>query len=277
MSKVTLFGQIIQKLDRTIFKKLVITYESDKHQKGFDSWSHLTSMLFCHFAKSQSLRDISNGLRSATGNLNHLGNVHPPTKSNLGYQNKHRSWELFKDYYYALSKQLGQQAGFKQVKFRIKSKIFLLDASTISLCLSLFDWAKYKTKKGAIKLHTLLDFDGNLPAYVNITDGKTADNKGAYEIPLIKGSVIVADRFYNDFALLNVWDSTGVFFVIRHKTNIQFTTIKERELPENRHPQLLKDEVIELTGTASKKKYLKRLRRVAIWDEKNEQATYFHY
>ena len=94
---------------------------------------------------------------------------------------------------------------------------------------------------------------------------------------MIKGSVIVADRFYNDFALLNVWDSTGVFFVIRHKTNIQFTTIKERELPENRHPQLLKDEVIELTGTASKKKYLKRLRRVAIWDEKNEQATYFHY
>ena len=176
-----------------------------------------------------------------------------------------------------MSKQLGQQAGFKQVKFRIKSKIFLLDASTISLCLSLFDWAKYKTKKGAIKLHTLLDFDGNLPAYVNITDGKTADNKGAYEIPLIKGSVIVVDRFYNDFALLNVWDSTGVFFVIRHKTNIQFTTIKERELPENRHPQLLKDEVIELTGTASKKKYLKRLRRVAIWDEKNEQATYFHY
>ena len=84
-------------------------------------------MLFCHLAKSQSLRDISNGLRSATGNLNNLGNVHPPTKSNLGYQNKNRSWELFRDYYYALSKHLGQQAGFKQVKFRIKSKIFFRD------------------------------------------------------------------------------------------------------------------------------------------------------
>jgi len=272
MSKITLFGQVIQKLDRSLFNKLVKEHNTDKHQKGFTSWSHLVSMLFCHLAKSQSLRDISNGLRSATGNLNHLGNVHPPTKSNLGYQNKHRNWELFRDYYYALSKQLGQQAGFKQVKFRIKSKIFLLDASTISLCLSLFDWAKYKTKKGAIKLHTLLDFDGNLPAYVNITDGKTADNKGAYEIPLIKGSVIVADRFYNDFSLLNVWDSTGVFFVIRHKGNIKFKTIKERELPENRHPHLLKDELIKLTGTASKKKYPKPLRRVAIWDEKNEQV-----
>ncbi len=271
MSKITLFGQIIQKLDRSIFKNLVKEHNTDKYQKGFDSWSHLTSMLFCHFAKSQSLRDISNGLRSATGNLNHLGNVHPPTKSNLGYQNKHRSWELFRDYYYRLSKHLGQQAGFKQVKFKIKSKILLLDATTISLCLSLFDWAKYKTKKGAIKLHTLLDFDGNLPAYVNITDGKTADNKGAYDILLIEGSVIVADRFYNDFYLLNLWDSNKVFFVIRHKENLKFTVVKENELPENRHQHILKDEIIELTGK-TKEKYPKKLRRIAVWDDKNQQV-----
>jgi len=271
MSKITLFGQIIQKLDRSIFKNLVKEHNTDKHQKGFDSWSHLTSMLFCHFAKSQSLRDISNALRSATGNLNHLGNVHPPTKSNLGYQNKHRSWELFRDYYYALQKQLGQQAGFKQVKFKIKSKILLLDATTISLCLSLFDWAKYKTKKGAIKLHTLLDFDGNLPVYVNITDGKTADNKGAYDIPLIAASVIVADRFYNDFYLLNVWDSNKVFFVIRHKENLKFTVVKENELPDNRHQHILQDEIIELTGK-TKGKYPKKLRRIALWDDKNQQV-----
>jgi len=271
MSNISLFGQIIQKLDRSIFKKLVKEHKTDKHQKGFDSWSHLTSMLFCHFAKSQSLRDISNGLRSTTGNLNHLGNVHPPSKSNLSYQNQNRSWELFRDYYYALQKQLGQHTGLKQVKFRIKSKIFLLDASTISLCLSLFDWAKYKTKKGAVKLHTLLDFDGNLPVYVNITDGKTADNKGAYDIPLIESSVIVADRFYNDFHLLNVWDSNKVFFVIRHKDNLKFKVLKENELPKNRHQHILKDEVIELTKK-SKEKYPKRLRRVAVWDEKNKQT-----
>jgi len=83
----------------------------------------------------------------------------------------------------------------------------LLDASTITLCLSLFDWAKYKTAKGTVKLHTLLDYNGNLPANINITRGKTADNKGAYDIPLLKNSVIVADRFYNDFSLLNIWNS----------------------------------------------------------------------
>lgn len=272
MIKVTLFSQIISKLDSSRFKKLVNQRQTDKHQKGFDSWSHLVSMLFCQFAKSQSVRDISNGLRSATGNLNHLGMLKAPSKSTLSYQNKNRSWELFRDYYYVLLDSLGQQAAMKRTKFKIKSKIFLLDASTISLCLSLFDWARYKTKKGAVKMHTLLDYDGNLPAYVNITDGKTADNKGAYEIPLLKGSVIVADRFYNDFSLLNIWDSTGVYFVVRHKDNIQFKTIKELKLPENRHEYLLKDEIIELTGNKTKEKYPKKLRRVALWDDKNQQA-----
>ena len=181
-------------------------------------------MLFCQFSNGQSVRDVSNGLRSATGNLNHLGIDKAPSKSTVSYQNKNREWKLYRDYYYEPLEDLGAKAGFKQVKFRIKSKIFLLDSSKISLCLSLFDWARYKTHKGAVKLHTLLDYDGNLPANVNITDGKTADNKGAYEIPLLKGSVIVADRFYNDFSLLNVWDSNGVYFVVRHKDNIKFIT-----------------------------------------------------
>lgn len=272
MSNITLFSQIISKLDRIKFSKLVKEKGTDKHHKGFDSWSHLVSMLFCQFAKSQSVRDISNGLRSATGNLNHLGIGKAPSKSTVSYQNKHRDWELFREYYYQLLGSLGQQAGFKQVKFKIKSKIFLLDATTISLCLNIFDWAKYKTAKGAIKMHTLLDFDGSLPAYVNITDGKTADNKGAYEIPLLKRSVIVADRFYNDFSLLNVWDSSGVYFVIRHKENIQYTIIKENKLPENRHQHILKDEIIELKNKSSKVKYHKRLRRVAVWDDVNEQV-----
>jgi hypothetical protein len=272
MANITLFSQIISKLDRSKFSKIVTKKETDKHNKGFSSWNHLISMLFCQFAKSQSVRDISNGLRSATGNLNHLGINKAPSKSSISYQNKNRSYELFKEYYFELLQSLGQHPRFKQVKFRIKSKIFLLDSTTISLCLSLFDWAKYKRAKGAVKMHTLLDFDGNLPAYINVTNGKTADNKGAYEIPLLKGSVIVADRFYNDFSLLNIWDSNEVFFVIRHKENLQFNTLKENELPENRHLHIMKDEFIELKNEPSKNKYPKKLRRVAVWDEENQQV-----
>ena len=271
MLNITLFSQIIQKLNRSSFNKLVKNRQTDKHNKGLNSWTHLVSMLFCQFSKSQSVRDISNGLRSATGNLNHLGVEKAPSKSTLSYQNQRRDWELFRDYYYKLLETLGQQAYKRRVKFRIKSKIFLLDSTTISLCLSLFDWAKYKTTKWAIKMHTLLDYDGHLPAYVHITDGKTADNKGAYDIPLLKGSVIVADRFYNDFSLLNVWDSNQVYFVIRHKENMPFKSIKENELPDNRHGHILKDEIIELTGTESKKKFPGQLRRVVVWNDENKQ------
>lgn len=272
MANLTLFAQIISKLDRGSFSRLVRQKQTDKHQKGYDSWTHLVSMLFCQFAKSQSVRDISNGLRSATGNLNHLGVSRAPSKSNISYQNRHRDSGLFRAYYFDLLQRLGQQAAFKQVRFRIKSRILLLDSTTISLCLSLFDWARYKRAKGAVKLHTLLDLDGNLPAYVNITDGRTADNRAAYDIPLSKGSVVVADRFYNDLNLLKVWDSNGVHFVIRHKENLQFTTIRENDLPDNRHQHILKDEIIVLSGTVSNSKYPGRLRRVSVWNEEHGQV-----
>ena len=170
MSNLNLFSQIISKIDRNSFRKLVSEKDTDKHSKGYNSWSHLISMLFCQFSKSQSVRDISNGLRSETGNLNHLGIDKAPSKSTVSYQNKHRDWTLFRDFYYQLQNQLTHLAGFRQTKFKIKSKIFLLDSTTISLCLSLFDWAKYKTHKGAVKMHTLLDYDGNLPAYINVTN-----------------------------------------------------------------------------------------------------------
>jgi len=120
MTNTTLFSQIISKIDRVKFSRLVKERQTDKHQKGYNSWTHLVSMLFCQFAKSQSVRDISNGLRSATGNLNHLGIDKAPSKSTISYQNKHRNWKLFKEYYYQLLGSLGQQTGFKQIKFRIK-------------------------------------------------------------------------------------------------------------------------------------------------------------
>ncbi|QDH77785.1 IS4 family transposase [Echinicola soli] len=272
MCNITLFSQIIKKIDRSIFKKLVKEKQTDKGCKGFDSWTHLVSMLFCHFAKSTSVRDISNGLRSATGNLNHLGIAKAPSKSSISYQNKRRDSDLFRDLYYSLLGSLGQQAAVKRSKLRIKVPVYLLDATVISLCLSVFDWATFRTKKGAVKMHTLLEYDGKLPVYVNITEGSVGDNKGAYDIPLEKGSVIVADRYYNDFPMLNVWDSKGVFFVIRHKGNLAFSTLEERELPETTAQHVLKDEEIELTNPQSKTKYKGRLRRVAVWDEENRQT-----
>lgn len=272
MSNLTLFSQIISKIDRSSFKKLVSKNKSDFGCKGFDSWTHLVSMVFCHFAKSTSVRDISNGLRSATGNLNHLGVQKSPSKSAISYQNQRRTSELFKETYFSLLDCLGQQMKQTRTKLKIKVPVYLLDSTTIPLCLSLFDWAKFRTQKGAIKMHTLLDYDGKMPVYINITEGSVADNKGALEMPLEKGSVVVADRYYNDFLLLDNWDSRGVNFVIRHKHNLQYHVVKERELPKNTAQNVLIDQEIVLCNAQSKKKYSKKLRRIAVYDQKNNQT-----
>ena len=113
---------------------------------------------------------------------------------------------------------------------------------------ALYEWAHYTTRKGAVKMHTLLDYDSLLPEFVNITDGKCGDNRGALDIPVSPHSVVVADRGYCDFSLLNNWDSRNVFFVVRHRDNLLYSQIEERLLPETRAQNVLIDEIIELTG-----------------------------
>ncbi|MFQ5688421.1 MAG: IS4 family transposase [Candidatus Scalindua sp.] len=273
MVNVTLFGQIISKLDRYSFKKAVERYGTDKHHKGINSWSHLVSMLFCHFSKSNSLREISNGLRSATGNLNHLGVSLAPSKSSLSYINQHRSWELFRDYYFALFNTLRKEVPFQRIKFKSKlKKILILDSTTISLCLSVFDWAKYRQTKGAIKLHMLLDYDGCLPNYVCMTEGKTSDVSIAQQLQLPKDSLVVMDRAYLDFAMLYKWHKKKVKFVIRLKKNIKFKRVEEYPLPEKKDQHILVDELISLSPYESGNQYPDKLRRVVVWDNVNKQA-----
>lgn len=272
MTKLTLFAQIIQTLDRFSFSSLVGTYQTDKHAKGFTSWTHLVTMLFCQLSKLNSLRDVCNGLKSASGNLNHLGVGRAPCKSSLSYQNKHRDWKLFQAYYFKMLDKLAGMARFRQIRFRIKSKILLLDSTTISLCLSLYDWARFRKKKGAIKLHTLLDYDGCLPVYMNMTDGKVHDATAVKELSLPKDAVVVADRAYLDFTTLWRWHQGGSYFVVRLKTSINFHRGTEKPLPEGRHEHILVDEYIELSQPATHAKYPKKLRRVVVYDAEQDRT-----
>lgn len=207
MVNVTLFSQIMQLISRNLFNKAVDKYGTDKHNKGINSWTHLVTMIFCHLAKAQSIREITNAMRSINGNLNHLGIlVKSPSRSSLSYINKHRDWKMFREFYFLLKEKLQAEGYFIRKKFRkIDKKIYLLDSSIISVCLSVFDWAKYRQEKGAIKLHTLLDYDGCLPSYMFITEGKQSDIKHAQYMSLPRRSVIVADRGYQDFKMLYQW------------------------------------------------------------------------
>ncbi|MEG2586453.1 MAG: IS4 family transposase, partial [Akkermansia sp.] len=229
-------------------------------------------MLFCQLGGCHSIRDISNVLRSITGNINHLGVSTAPSKSTIAYQNTHRSWKVFRDYYYVLRQRLGQQRGNWHGLANIGAKIKLLDSSTITMSLSAFPWAHYTHEKGAVKLHTLLDLDMQVPDFIHITDGKHTDAKSAFEIPISKGEVIVADRGYQDFELLRFWDSKKAFFVVRHRLDLQFDSRSEIELPDVGEEHILKDEIIFLKNKPTLEKYPKELRRVVVFVEGKEHA-----
>lgn len=264
MTNITLFAQVIRLLPRDLIKQLVQKHGTDKHAKGFNSWSHLVTMIFSQFSGSVSLRQISEGLQSATGNLNHLGLSRAPSKSNIGYQNARRTSKFFEDVYYSLLEHFGQHGTLKQVKKRLKSKVVLLDSTLMSLCISMYDWALYTHTKGAVKMHTVLDFETLLPEFVCISDGKGADNTIAKQLYFAPGTIVVADRIYSDTELLNLWDSKDVLFVVRGKSNLLFDSICERDLPEHTSQEILIDQEVELTGGQTKGKYPKKIRRIAI-------------
>lgn len=271
-SKISLFGQALGLIDRELFKRIVAKYDTDKHHKGINSWTHMVSMLFMQWAGATSLRDISNGLRSATGNLSHVGIQKAPSKSSISYINQHRTFEVFRDMYFVLLEQLEPSLQRSRMYARqLKRKIFIMDASIIPLSLSLFDWAKFRTKKGAIKLHTVLDYDTGLPCYAVLTDGKTHDIRQAQNTTFPAESVLVVDRAYVDYRWLNDLDSKGVFFVTRLKSNADIE-IAENFLTNDKHDHILSDQDIQLTGYYSSMNYPKRLRIVKVYDPENDQT-----
>ena len=208
----SLFSQLVALFNRQRFYELVYRHSSDRYAKGFSSWDQFVAMLFCQLAQAKSLREISGGLASALGKLRHLGVKSAPNKSTLSYANAHRPWQLFQDLFYETLQWCQRAAPGKIKKFRFKNKLLSLDSSTISLCLSLFPWAKFRRTKGAVKLHLLLDHDGYLPSFAHITDGKKADVNIARIVSLAPGSIIVMDRGYNDYELFANWTpNRGLF------------------------------------------------------------------
>lgn len=254
----SMFSQILKLIPRTDFERLVKETKAEHRSKGLSSWSQFVAMLFCQLGRAHSLREIEGGLKSCEGKLAHLG-IEAPARSSLSYANGHRPWQLFEKVFYGLFGIVASKAVGKK-KFRFKNKLVSLDATVIDLCLSMYDWAKYRRTKGAVKLHLVLDHDGYLPCFGLITDGKVADVKAAWQIPFAPGTIVVDDRGYNDYRLFAEWTDSGVFFVTRMKDNAQFEVVEEREPPQNRN--ILKDQTIRLTGTGAQEKCPHLLRRV---------------
>jgi hypothetical protein len=264
----SLFSQLLALFSRQEFYRLVVKHRAERYSKGYNSWDHFTAMLFCQLAQAKSLREICGGLACCIGKLRHLGLKDAPKKSTLSYANAHRPWEMFRDLFYATLKTCKSAAPGKH-KFRFKNKLLSLDSSTISLCLSLFPWAKFRRTKGAVKLHLLLDHDGYLPTYAYISNGKKHDVTIARKVPLALGSIVAMDRGYNDYKLFASWTENGIFFVTRLKENAGYEVVEEHTVPKNRN--ILADQFIRFTGFYAQKNCPHTLRRVVVWDKEKQR------
>lgn len=266
----SVFHQILKLIPRTEFQQLVDRHGSDRRSKGFSSWSQFVAMIFCQLGRAQSLREIEQGLASAEGRLQQLGVDRAAKRTTLAYANAHRPWQLYQDAFQSLYARCHAIAPGH--KFRFKSPLLSLDASTIDLCAAMFDWARFRRTKGAVKLHLLLDHDGHLPRYAVITDGKTSDIEVARRLELPPGSIVVFDRGYNDYLWFTELTLFDVGFVTRMKDNSLYDVI------ESRTPQgkgVLRDEIITIkTKHAEVDEQPVRLRRIEFVDADGKEYVF---
>ena len=215
------------------------------------------------------MREICGGLASAVGKLVHLGVGKAPPRSTLAYANAHRSWRVFEDVFYSLLERARSVAATQKRRFRFKNPLLSLDATIIELCAEVFDWARFRRTKGAVKLHLMLQDQGCLPCWALVTEGAVHEVNAARTLRFAPGTIVAVDRGFTDYALFGSWCAAGVYFVTRLKCNAAYRVVKRRFRPHGRN--ILADEEIEFTGPRTSQACPYRLRRIVVWDAENER------
>lgn len=231
---ISFFAQIIKLIPRGAFDKIVIEEKADKYSKRLLSWDQLIAMLWCQFSGAESLRDIARGLYSGVGKLQHI-QAQPMSRSSLAYANANRTYRIFERLYYEL-KDLLFKGDLGRLAKEFDRTVLSLDSTTISLCLSVYNWAHYRKAKGGIKLHTLLNNDTLLPEFMCMTNAKVNDDRAAKEKVLRHvpaHSILIMDRGYCDFDLFRDLDAKGPIFVTRMKTNQKFSRTGDGKIGNN--------------------------------------------
>ena len=268
----SIFAQLLQLFPRAKFQQAVQLHLAEHHARGFTCWGQFVAMLFCQLGQAKSLREICNGLMSIEGKLKHLGIDKAPNKSTLAYANEHRPWQLYKTVFEELLGLCLQTAASGKKKFRFKNQLLSLDSTSIDLCASMFDWAKFKSTKGAAKIHLLLDHEGYLPCFAHITDGKSHDITVARTFKFPPGAIIAMDKGYVDYDWWERLTQQGVYFVTRLKKDMQWEELESRTVPQN--SSIRKDQIIQLR-TSPQRNYTMKLRVVTMWDENKKQELQF--
>ena len=257
----TVFSQLLKLIPRHEFETLAKQHHSGRSFRSASRWSQFVTMAMGQLSGRKSLRDIVDNVSAQAHRLYHLGSA-KLSRSNLSRINENKPYALYEALFEKLLRRC--QGVVPGHNFRFKNPLYSLDASTIDLCLSVFPWAKFRTTKGAVKLHVGLNHAGYLPEFVTLTEGKKHDITVGRILKFPKGSIVAIDKAYNDYTWYNQLTSNGIYFVTRLKSNAKYRVIDRREVLKNKG--LTSDQTIEFTGLQTAKKCPVQLRRIGYRD-----------
>lgn len=269
----TVFSQIMDFLPIYEFQKCVDRYNGNHKVKRFTCMDQFLCMAFAQLTYRESLRDIEACLRAAQNKLYHMGIRSKVSRNTLANANQVRVWRIYADFAQILIKTARRLYANEDFGLQLEQTVYALDATTIDLCLSLFPWAKFRKRKGAIKLHTLLDMRGSIPATIIITHGKVHDVNILDSIFIEAGAIYIMDRGYLDFARLYNIQQSSAFFITRAKSNFDFKRLYSQ--PVDKTTGVLCDQIIALNGFYAKKDYPDKLRRIRYYDADNNKTLIF--
>jgi len=267
-----IFSQLMDFLPIYEFRQCVNRYQGHYKVKTFSCWDQFLCMAFAQLTYRESLRDIQACLRGARQKLYHMGIRGKVSRNTLAHANQVRDWRIYADFAQILIAKARTLYTNEDFGIELEHAVYAFDATTIDLCLSLFPWAKFRQRKGAIKLHTLLDLRGSIPTMVFVTHGKVHEVNLLDELTLEPGAIYIFDRGYVDFIRLYKLHQSSAFFLIRAKRNFHFRRLYSQ--PVDKSKGLQADQIIHLHGFYARKDYPERLRRIRYFDaEKNKRLV----
>lgn len=267
-------SQLVSMISRYEFNKSVKKYGGNYRVRGFTCWQQFLCMFFGQLTHRESIRDIFNCLNAQKEKAYHLGISQLVSHSTLTRANQKRDWRIWADFAsYLIRIARPLYLDDNEFKLELDNTVYALDASTIDLCLSVFKWASFRKKKGAVKLHTLMDLRGNIPVFIAITTGKVHDVNILDHIPFEAGAFYIVDKGYYDFERLYLIDQAKAYFVIRAKRNIKFKRLYSHKVDKT--TGLKADQTIKLTGVKTFISYPDKLRRVKFFDQTKSKTYVF--
>ena len=267
------FSQLMDFVPRLDFDACVRRHGGDHRPRGFSCRDQFLCLAFAQLTFRESLRDIETCLRALKPKLYHAGFRGNVSRSTLADANRTHDWNIFADFAQVLIGRARKIYADEPLGVELEQTVYALDSTTIDLCLSLFPWARFRRRKGAVKLHTLLDLRGNIPTFVRITHGKTHDVTVLDHLPIEPGAFYVMDRGYVDFRRLHRFTTCSAFFVTRAKRGLDFTRRARRRVDKT--TGLRSDQTIVLAGPKTSRLYPDPLRRVVFYDAENDRRFVF--